>query len=349
MTDILDDSAHEGFIVNNSVIANSFIRRVVRSQIAIGTALNITAPAYLSDILENLVELPTARVTMASNVTGEPQHVEVWLNESPGPASFQGKPWNVSIEPCLPGNKGWQDAVHCWNATGGRLGGLPSDHLAKYPLWPSEFISRADAPQLVATAQATVRAYSVPGDLIYGRDSIGFVAAVLAGTQPPVSSTAWTAEEIVGAMESVEGFTRSATGAVHLLQFGNRMGMGMSRAVEEMLVSAPGGHYVEVFPMWPRGSDASFHQLRVKGGFLVSANYSSHSRTVTALAIEAAPIDPGQLQECIVKSPWQVEQVTVACRGGTNGTKHGRVPVVSGLLKFRAEVGRLCAITPVTP
>ena len=97
-------------------------------------------------------------------------------------------------------------------------------------------MSRADSPELVATAQATARAYSLPGPLAYGRDTVGFVAAVLAGTQPPLSPSAWTAEEIVSAMESVEGFTVSETeqntSAIHLVQGGNRMGMGMSRAVE---------------------------------------------------------------------------------------------------------------------
>ena len=50
----------------------------------------------------------------------------------------------------------------------GRLGGLPSDHLAKYPVWPGEIVTRADSPHLVATAQATARAYSVPRTLAYG-------------------------------------------------------------------------------------------------------------------------------------------------------------------------------------
>ena len=58
-------------------------------------------------------------------------------------------------------------------------------------------------------------------------------------------------------METVEGY---ATGNKFKFQGGrlalaagrNRMGMGMSRAIEEMLVSSPGGQYIELFPMWPR-------------------------------------------------------------------------------------------------
>ncbi len=347
--DILDDSAHEGFIVNNSVIANSFIRRVVRAQIEIGAALNITTPSYLQDILDHLVALPHASVDLNWDNSARSEHVNVWLNESPGPASYQGKVWNVSIEPCLPGNKGWQYAVHCWNLTGGRLGGLPSDHLAKYPVWPGEIVSRADSPHLVATAQATARAYSLPRTLAYGRDSVGFIAAVLAGTQPSISPTAWTAEEIVEAMETVEGYTLANSSSskgvdLHLLQGGNRMGMGMSRAIEEMLVSSPGGQYIELFPMWPRTANASFRNLRVKGAFRVSANWSATVKAVTLLEIEPAAVDSAQQEDCVVKCPWELSRVTtvtVACGNGSDN-----VPVRKGLLTFRAKAGQRCSLAP---
>eukprot|EP01051_Picozoa_sp_SAG22_P007377 SAG22_NODE_517_length_9528_cov_3.821508_6_plen_491_part_00 len=236
--------------------------------------------------------------------------------------------------------------MHCWNTSGGRLGGLPSDHLAKYPVWPSEVVNRADSPDRVATAQATCRAYSTNQSLVYGRDSIGFIAAVLAGTQPPVSPTAWTAEEIVRAMESVEGFTEGPGGQLRLLQFGNRMGMGMSRAVDEMLVSAPGGKYIELFPMWPRGSDAAFRNLRVKGAFLVSANYSARSRSVTYLTVEGAAVDAAQQRECIVKSPWHTKRVSVSCCGEGSKMEVAVTPG-TGLFSFCTQRGCTCAIAAV--
>jgi hypothetical protein len=155
----------------------------------------------------------------------------------------------------------------------------------------------------------------------------------------------------VAAMESVEGYTVSETtqdaSVFHLLQGGNRMGMGMSRAVEEMLVSAPGEMYIELFPMWPRGCDASFHNLRVKGAFLVSANWSAHGG-VTFLEIEPAAIDAAQVKECAVMSPWQhVAQVTVHCAGG----KAQPVPVAKEsrvfIFRFRAENHQKCSVTPL--
>ena len=34
--------------------------------------------------------------------------------------------------------------------------------------------------------------------------------------------------------------------------------VGMSRAVSEMLVSAPSGRYIQLFPFWPKATPASF-------------------------------------------------------------------------------------------
>ena len=345
--DILRDSAHEGFMVNNSVIANSFIRRTVRAQMQIGAVLGMKVPDYLPDMLENLVALPVAHVSLRSNKTGNMLHnVQVFLNEDPGPAFFQGKKWNVSIEPCLPGSAGWQQAVHCWNASGGRDGGLPSDHLAKYPFWPGEVVSRASSPALVATAQATARAYSRSEQLVYGRDTIGFIAAVVAGTIPPLSPTAWTAEEVVQAVEAVEGYTRTKTGKTLLLQEGNRMCMGMSRAIEEMLVSAPGSKYIELFPMWPRSSDASFHRLRVKGAFLVSANYSSAARSITHLVIEPVAMTTLRTQSCVLKTPWDVLALEVHSDDVKSLVR--QVHVHDGLATFSVDVGRRYSVlTPL--
>ena len=343
----LVDSAHEGFMVNNSVIANSFIRRVVAAQLEIGAALTIEPPHYLQTIRKRLVALPVAHVTMLSNRTGKNiTGVRVWLNESPGPAFFQLKPWNVSIEPCLPGNTGWQTAVHCWNETGGRLGGLPSDHLAKYPVWPSEFVSRADEPELVATAQATARAYSLPGALAYGRDTVGFIAAIVAGTQPPLSPTAWTAEQIVTAIERVEGrYTffdkQQGKNVTGLHQAGNHMGKGINRAVQEMLLSAPAARYVELFPMWPRGADASFNNLRAKGAYLVSASWSAARRTVTRLSITSAAVMVEKARDCVVKLPWAAAAKSTAdveCGGQQQTAQINR----TGMFTFRAPLDIAC-------
>ena len=39
---------------------------------------------------------------------------------------------------------------------------------------------------------------------------------------------------------------------------------GIARAVNEMLVQAPNGEYIQLFPMWPAGEPATFTSLRTK-------------------------------------------------------------------------------------
>jgi hypothetical protein len=131
--------------------------------------------------------------------------------------------------------------------------------------------------------------------------------------------------------------------------------------VEEMLVSAPGGRYIELFPMWPRGSDAAFHNLRVKGAFLVSANWSALAHNVTRLEIEPAAVDQSQQRACVVKSPWEVASVLVTCRDdsrradgadewrhkGADPQRRSTVPVREGLLTFRARAAERCSLAPL--
>eukprot|EP01052_Picozoa_sp_SAG31_P079362 SAG31_NODE_39006_length_291_cov_1.333333_1_plen_74_part_01 len=50
--------------------------------------------------------------------------------------------------------------------------------------------------------------------------------------------------------------------------------VGMSRAVSEMLLSAPSQQWIELFPFWPKNTPASFGGLMAKGGFRLWANYT---------------------------------------------------------------------------
>jgi hypothetical protein len=45
-------------------------------------------------------------------------------------------------------------------------------------------------------------------------------------------------------------------------------------AVDDMLVQAPSGRWLELFPVWPKSQPASFSNLLAKGGFEVSASYT---------------------------------------------------------------------------
>ena len=91
--------------------------------------------------------------------------------------------------------------------------------------------------------------------------------------------------------------------------------VGMSRAVSEMLVSAPSGRYIQLFPFWPKATPASFGGLMVKGGFRVWANYTPGtgvSDTVRLRSIAGAP--------AVLLNPWPGHNasVAVASPGGSS-------------------------------
>ena len=71
--------------------------------------------------------------------------------------------------------------------------------------------------------------------------------------------------------------------------------------INEMLCM---GHQdlVRVFPVWPRDKDASFHQIRVEGAFLVSSELKSGE--VTSLAILSEQGRPLNLL-----NPWKQKKV----------------------------------------
>ena len=144
-----------------------------------------------------------------------------------------------------------------------------SSQFSMYPFFPTEFLSQATAtkPQL-ATAQASARVYC---DLSGGRPVESFPATVAAGSG--LSDIAWTPEEVVAGLKA---HMRAHFGPNLMCDTngGGIENVGMSRAVSDMLLSAPSGKYIRLFPFWPKGEPASFGGLMAKGGFRLWANYS---------------------------------------------------------------------------
>jgi len=142
-----------------------------------------------------------------------------------------------------------------------------SDMFAMYPIWPTEFLHRGSPAAEIRIAQASSRVYS---DFATGRPVELFPAAVRAGTNAS-SPVSWTAKEI---LDGLDAFLDHSFGSNRLAYApgGGVENVGISRAVNEMLVQAPGGAYVELFPVWPPEEPATFTNLRTKGGFLISAS-----------------------------------------------------------------------------
>ena len=80
-------------------------------------------------------------------------------------------------------------------------------------------------------------------------------------------------------------------------------------------------------------------------GQAVNPKGSAAAQNVTKLVIEPAAADPSEVQTAVVKCPWRVGRVDVACDGAE------RTQVVvdgKGLFRFRAKVGQRCAVAPVS-
>jgi hypothetical protein len=106
-----------------------------------------------------------------------------------------------------------------------------------------------------------------------------------------------------------------------------------------MLVQAPNGRYITLFPMWPHTYDASFTRLLTKGAFEVSASWSAeHSQVsnVTVTSLTGAP--------CTLLSPWgSATSISVTCGG--NAVKV--TPNSTNFAEFSAPAGVACSVSPI--
>ena len=190
---------------------------------------------------------------------------------------------------------------------------------AAYPVFPSQFLSTASATaEQLAIAQATIRVYG----RFSGRPVEVFPAVVAAGRPASASSAlAWTPEETVAGFKT----HMQAHFGSNLLcdtEGGGIENVGMSKAVSEMLVSAPSGKYITLFPFWPQATAASFRGLLVKGGFRLAAN-----RTAAGVA---SPFSLRSINSAVaeVVNPWLSSNVTVSAVNDATGAR--KAVAVSG-------------------
>jgi len=255
-----------------------------------------------------------------------------------------------------------------------------SDSFSLYPLWPSESLTTRQRPLDSATAalaQASARAYA---KFDGGRPVDVFASAVLAGqgfafdaatrAGGSVSGLALAArsapEFAYSPLETLQGLLAQMAapcppccpcgpggrlfGANSLLYTsgGGVENIGVSRAVDEMLVTSLGGvgGNVSVFPFWPSTEPAAFATLLVKGGFAVSASYSNVTRRVESpvtLSLQHA-LGGAASGTARLEDPWGAGSaggVTAVCGGAPvtlAWSADGRV------LSFDAPLGVVCKV-----
>ena len=250
--------------------------------------LGLAFVARLADVLRNLPAGSSRSTTIAEDIA---KHLA---------------PFDTSA--CLsPQNQTLNETV--WvTAEGNNI--KQSSMFAMYPMFPTEFLSVATAaPSVLATAQASARVYC---DLAAGRPVEVFAATVL--SRSGASDIAWTPEDVIAGLKA-QMHTSFGPNLLCDTAGGGIENVGMSRAVSEMLLSAPSGQYIEVFPFWPKAEPASFGGLMAKGGFRLWANYTAStgvSSPVWLKSIAGA--------SAVLLNPWPGHNASVVVRGDSDPT-----------------------------
>jgi hypothetical protein len=102
--------------------------------------------------------------------------------------------------------------------------------------------------------------------------------------------------------------------------------------INEMLCSGHQG-VLRLFPVWNRGHDASFHQIRVEGAFLVSANLKGGE-------IGDVKIFSEQGRELNLLNPWKGRRIKVECPEGNQSYGGERI-------RIKTEKGATYRIYPI--
>lgn len=115
---------------------------------------------------------------------------------------------------------------------------------------------------------------------------------------------------------------------------------GLALAVTDMLLRAPGGEFIVLFPAWPVGEPASFTNLLAKGGWRVSAQWTAPAKVAADVSITNGVEGSGS-RTCRLANPWVgVATVKVSCGG-----KAVRVSSEGELLAWSAPEGVACTVS----
>lgn len=103
--------------------------------------------------------------------------------------------------------------------------------------------------------------------------------------------------------------------------------------INEMLCMGHQG-IVRVFPVWPREEDASFHNIRVEGAFLVSAELKNGKVSSLTLFSEKG-------RDLTLQNPWKKNKLEVKSRATGNRIVEGEY------IKMKTEAGQTYKFIPV--
>ena len=275
----------------NPIPAIALIRRVAAAILDMAAALGVAPHPFAADVVRHLAPLPS--------YTNATSGATTWIY-------FEGA-----------------DPVTAWASA--------------WPIHPAQTYSTASPTPILKIAQDTVRHYKSAGTV-----ALLYAALVRSGLQDSVrgrhrgSEQAFTASEVLDRMEADVAPRLMQNMVIRESVTGGNGGWlencGITLAINEMLVAAnPTGQeacpwLVEVFPGWPKAEPASFSSLRVKGGFGVSAGYTSPPNIDQTIAVTSYA---GGV--CAILDPWMGGPGSIAVRtAGGDAVPVVWVDVLSG-------------------
>ena len=214
---------------------------------------------------------------------------------------------------------------------------------ANYPLWPAEVVGLDAAPALAQIARDSVRIYlgTNPGAFsINSRPVLKYPSQVRAGVCSERSEVPFcqTGEDILAELQAWL-VARQCQCFMPIAPGGGTEQIGVSVAVADMLLQAPNGRWIELFPVWPKSQPASFSNLLAKGAWEVSASFAPNAPACVRVS-GVSVVSMAGSRPCVVKSPWPEScKVSVECGG-----ESAAVASSGGLFHFTAPAGAVCKI-----
>lgn len=275
------DSCFEGGNCTDPIITLSLLKRVASAQISLTEELQLPSPpSYVHNIVEHLASFPTTKAP--SN--GDNEGGEIWVAGRFGTLDSHIPSAPIGVNQSM-GNSG-----------------IPL--MVAFPVFPSEFLDPRNASGAISSIANNTAWF-------YSHNMTGGIGPQVNWPMIVRSSTRKTADAVV------KGFISDAASQIgpNLVLYapgGGTENAGLALVVNELLLSSPGGNYIELFPVWPASHPASFSQLRAKGGFLVSASWNNITRSVSSCSITATVL-PGSV---VLLNPWGAAvAVRVTCNG----------------------------------
>jgi len=207
-----------------------------------------------------------------------------------------------------------------------------SDMFSVYPLWPTEQVDVLTADNATrAVAAASSLTFS---DLPRGRPVLLFPAAVRATSRSYTPPKGFTPEQIV---DGLNAYLKNFQGANLLPRApgGGTENVGVTQAVNDMLVRSVDGNVIVLFPTWPTGEPATFSSLRTKGGWIVTAAYNNG--TVTGVVVEGT-----RDALCGLQNPWPSSSVQLTSRATGKSTT-----LAGSVVRWSVKKGEVFEVRPV--